>query len=267
MNFNAYAEGKENLNGVALVSAGHIFAKPKREIFRPNGRNDWLLLYIARESETFYLDKVQTGKQGSFIIFAPGEKQHHIYDGDKTAEFYYVHFCCERLDTSLVTSTLYNLPLSRRICDTFEEIIEEILHKRPMYEKVSLCRFFNILYTLEREVKCDTHPDKENFERIAKAISHMNKFYDSHFSLDDYARLCNMSKFHFIRVFEKISGTSPLEYKNNIRMQHALELLLEKRLIVEEISQKVGFSSASYFSQSFKKKYGVSPKQYQQKNT
>ncbi len=267
MNFNAYADGKENLNGVTLVSAGHIFAKPKRQIFRPNGRDDWLLFYIAKESETFFLDKTQVGKQGSFIIFAPGQKQHHIYGGDKTAEFYYVHFECESLDTSLLTLTLYDLPLSRRICDTFEEIIEETLHKRPLYEKVCLSKFFNILYTLERDILCDTHPDKENFERIAKAISHMNKFYDSDFSLDDYAKICNMSKFHFIRVFEKIAGTSPLEYKNNIRMQHALELLLEKRLSVEEISQKVGFSSASYFSQSFKKKYILSPKQYQIQNS
>ena len=264
MNFNAYADKKEMFFDTKLVSAGHIFAKKGRQIYRPSGRNDWLLFYVAKESETFFLSKEQKATSGSFVIFAPGEKQHHIYDGDKTAEFYFLHFDCPKLDTQLKTSTVYNLPFNRRICDLFEEIIEEILQKNPMYEKVCLAKFFQILYTLERQVVYDESPDKENFERIAKAVSHMNKFYNSDFALEDYASLCSMSKYHFIRVFEKIVGTSPLEYKNSIRMQHALELLAEKRLNVSQISDAVGFASASYFSQSFKKSFGMSPKQYQQ---
>ncbi len=267
MIFNAYADGKESLKSTTLVSAGHIFAKPEREIYRPKGRQDWLLFYIAKESETFFLEKTTVGTEGSFIIYAPGEMQHHIYTGDKTAEFYYIHFTCDKLDTSLSSSCLYNLPLSRQVCDMFEEIIEEMLHKKPLYEKVCLTKLFGILYSLERAVMYDAHNGKENFERIAKAVSHMNKFYNSGFSLDDYARICNMSKFHFIRVFEKIVGTSPLEYKNNIRMQHARELLLEAKLSIEEISEKTGFSSASYFSQSFKKCFSMSPKEYRQKYT
>ena len=53
MIFNSYAEKKEELSGIRLVSCGHVFAEPKREIHRPNGREDWLLLYVAKESETF----------------------------------------------------------------------------------------------------------------------------------------------------------------------------------------------------------------------
>ena len=87
MIFNSYAEKKEALAGIKLVSCGQIFAEPKREINRPNGREDWLLFYVAKGSETFYLDKAVTAEAGSFIIFAPGEKQHHVYNGSTTAEF------------------------------------------------------------------------------------------------------------------------------------------------------------------------------------
>ena len=41
------------------------------------------------------------------------------------------------------------------------------------------------------------------------------------------------------------------------------DLLLEEKLAVEQISALVGYSSASYFSSAFKQKYGLSPKQYQ----
>ena len=79
MIYNAYAEQNEQTSGITLVSCGPIFAKPDREIKRPKGRNDWLLFYVAKGTETFYLETTVTANAGSFIIFAPNEKQHHIY--------------------------------------------------------------------------------------------------------------------------------------------------------------------------------------------
>lgn len=265
MIYNAYAEQNEQVSGIELVSCGHIFAKNGREIKRPSGREDWLLFYIAKENETFYLGNVEIGKPGSFILFAPQEKQHHIYLGEKTAEFYYVHFKCEQLpaDISLATSKVYHAPFSRQVCDMFEDIIEETLRKQPFYEKLCIYKLLHLLTVLEREILSVNHPEKENFERIAHVVQHMNKFYSSDFTLADYANMCAMSKYHFLRTFEKIVGCSPIEYRNNIRLQHAADLLLEERLAVEQISNLAGYSSASYFSSAFKQRYGLSPKQYQ----
>jgi AraC-like DNA-binding protein len=74
-----------------------------------------------------------------------------------------------------------------------------------------------------------------------------------------------MSKYHFVREFEKIVGFPPIEYRNNIRLQHAADLLSEERLTVSQISSLVGYSSPSYFSSAFKQKYRLSPKQYRNK--
>lgn len=265
MRFNAYADQKEQICGMTLISCGHIFAKHGREIYRPSGRKDWLLFYVAKENETFYLENLKTAKSGSFILFAPGEKQHHIYTGDKTAEFYYVHFKCDRLptDISLDTSMIYDLPLNRKVCDLFEEMIDETLRKQPCYEKLCIYKLLYLLTLLERGIHCNNHPDKKNFECIARAVQHMNRHYDSNSTLEDYANLCAMSKYHFLRMFEKIVGSTPLMYRNNIRLEHAADLLLEERLSVEQISNMVGYASASYFSSAFKQKYGLSPKQYQ----
>ena len=140
MIYNAYSEQNENISGITFVSCGHIFAKHNREIFRPNGRDDWLLFFVANESETFFLKNTEVAEVGSFIIFAPHEKQHHIYQGNKTAEFYYMHFKCEHLpdNISLQTSKVYNTKLNRQICDLFDDIIEETLQKQPFYEKVCI---------------------------------------------------------------------------------------------------------------------------------
>lgn len=117
MIYNAYAEQNQQVSGIQLVSCGHIFAKQGREINRPYGREDWLLFYIAKENETFYMKHKVVAFAGSFILFAPGEKQHHIYEGNKTAEFYYIHFKCKALppEISLSTSKVYDSPFNRQI--------------------------------------------------------------------------------------------------------------------------------------------------------
>ncbi len=265
MIISAYSNQNEKVCEMTFISCGHIFAKHGREIYRPNGRKDWLLFYIAKESETFYLDDVQTGQSGSFILFAPGEKQHHIYTGNKTAEFYYVHFNCDQLpsDISLETSKLYDLSLNRKVCDVFDELIDETMQKQPFFNKLCVYKLLYLLTLLNRTIVYNNHPERENFQRIARAVQHMNRNYDSDFTLQDYADLCCMSKYHFLRVFERIVGSTPLNYRNDIRLEHACDLLLEERLSIEEIGSMVGYSSASYFSVAFKQKYGLSPKQYQ----
>ncbi len=264
MIYNAYADKRKEVSGIEIVSCGHIFAKPEREIYRPSGRDDWLFFYVASESECFYLNSTEIATPGSFIIYAPHEKQHHIYKGSKTAEFYFVHFKCDRLPDgiSLKTSTLYHTRFNRSICDTLEGIIDETLNKQPLYQNLSVYKLLHALTQLERDVLCINHPEGEKFERIARVIQHINKSYNGNFTLKDYADMSAMSKYHFLRLFEKIVGSTPIEYRNNIRLQHAVDLLLEEKLSVDEIGSIVGYSSASYFSSAFKKKFGVSPKQY-----
>ena len=71
-----------------------------------------------------------------------------------------------------------------------------------------------------------------------------------------------MSKFHFLRVFKDITGTSPLEYRNSIRLDHAKELLEDTNIPINEISREVGYSSDTYFCDVFKTKIGMSPSSY-----
>lgn len=264
MIYNAYADKTDEKSEIRIISCGHVFAKQGREINRPKGRKDWLLFYIVSGSETFYLKKTETGREGSFILFAPSEKQHHVYLENKTAEFYYVHFECEKLpdDISFDTSVLYHTRLNRYVCDAFADILDETIGKRPLYHTLCVYKFFHLLTLLKREILQINHPDRENFDRVALVVQDMNKSFNSDRTLEDYAAMCAMSKYHFLRTFEKIVGCTPIEYRNNIRLQHAVDLLVEEKLSIEEISGIVGYSSASYFSSAFKKKYGLSPNTY-----
>lgn len=266
MIFNSYAERSEALSGIRLVSCGHVFAEPGREIYRPKGREDWLLFYVAKESEAFHFpDKNVIAEEGSFVLFAPGEIQHHVNEGGKTAEFYYVHFECDALPEgiTLSTSEVYSLPPRKRFGAIFEEIIEEVLQKRPHYEMLCISRLLYVLSLIQREATQIDHSADKAWHSVARALQHMNRYFDSNLSLEEYAAMCCMSKYHFLRIFKQVTGVTPMEYRNRVRIDHAKELLTNSYFSISEIAEALGYTSLAYFSVQFKRAVGISPIQYQ----
>ena len=160
---------------------------------------------------------------------------------------------------------MYQTALGGQVTDLFTYIMEETLQKLPCCERLCLHKFWELMALLERSVIHHDHPQGIYFERIARAVQHMNRHYAEDTGLTEYAQMCNMSKYHFVRVFRQVTGTSPLEYRGHIRLEHAKELLEEGRLSVSEVGTAVGFSSPAYFSDAFKRKMGVSPSKYRQK--
>ena len=266
--YTAYSEMNESLFGVTVKSSGHIFAKKGRIISRPHGRDDWLLFYVAKGTEHFYLDAEVDANEGSFVFFKPYEPQKHSYLHEQTGEFYYIHFTApENFNLfGFSSSTVYHAPPSSHVKELFEEMIYELNTKHPCYEKICISLLLSIICRLER--KCRSIGEKENKHagEIASAIQLMNKEYAKNYSLAEYAEMFHMSKFHFLRTFKDITGHSPLEYRAKIRIEHAAELLSDSDMPIVEIAYLLGFSSQAYFCDAFKKCYGEPPTSYRKSN-
>lgn len=269
MIWNAYSEEKQKSLGLTIRSCGHIFAKPGREVYRPLGRQDWLLFYVSKEHEVFYFDNPAIANEGSFVIFRPGEKQHHRYDGDKTAEFYYVHFTLDEGFTfEFESSRIYEAEPSAKVCEIFESIISELQLKQPYYEELCTGKLVELFSLLLRKTESYDSNTSDDFGKIAFVVQHIHKNYNVSESLEVYAEMCSLSKFHFLRKFEEITGMTPISYKNKLRIAHAKEMLEDSAFSINEIGEAVGYSSASYFCDAFKKETGVSPREYRRtKNT
>ena len=65
-----------------------------------------------------------------------------------------------------------------------------------------------------------------------------------------------------IKQFENLTGQTIVQYRNDKRMEYATVLLKDWRMTIIDVANKVGISSPSHFSAEFKKKFGVSPKDY-----
>ena len=81
-------------------------------------------------------------------------------------------------------------------------------------------------------------------------------------TMEDAARMANISYYHFSRLFKKATGFNYNNYCNNLRVQYAEELLLHSNLSIAEITSAVGLETNSGLTRLFKRNLGISPMQY-----
>lgn len=96
-------------------------------------------------------------------------------------------------------------------------------------------------------------------EKIKAAVSLIESRYASMLSLDQLADELQMSKYHFLRSFAAAVGMTPNEYLNRVRIERAMELLRQSDENVEQIAERVGYSSGSYFIKAFRRRTGLTP--------
>ncbi|MFR8227489.1 MAG: response regulator [Lachnospirales bacterium] len=99
-------------------------------------------------------------------------------------------------------------------------------------------------------------------KNIALAVEYINTHYAEQLSLEQVAAHVYLNPDYFSRVFKTETGKTFINYLTDVRLQHSVQLLENTALRVQTIAQQVGYYNASYFSTTFKKKYGVSPYEY-----
>jgi AraC family transcriptional regulator len=98
--------------------------------------------------------------------------------------------------------------------------------------------------------------------RIRRSIELMHAQLEQDLSLKEIAAASYLSPFHFVRVFKKLTGTTPHAYLASMRTSRAQLLLAEANLSVTEISSRVGYSSPSHFTKAFRQATGLTPRAF-----
>ena len=100
-------------------------------------------------------------------------------------------------------------------------------------------------------------------KKMNKECSYVKQYIDLHYqeniTLDELSRLTYVNKYYLVHAFKKYIGLSPINYLISKRVEEAKVLLETTNYSVSQISDIVGFSSQSYFSQVFKKTMGTTP--------
>ena len=99
-------------------------------------------------------------------------------------------------------------------------------------------------------------------DMVRGALEYIEEHYTEDLRVGDLAAQVHLSPDHLRRVFRRLTGLSPLEYINQLRIRRATELLATTVLSVTEVGMEVGIADPSYFTRLFRQHVGQSPSAY-----
>ena len=101
---------------------------------------------------------------------------------------------------------------------------------------------------------------------IEKAVEYINTKYYHAITPLDVAQEVKLDEKYLYSLFKTYYNLSIQQYINNLKIEKSKELLIKTKLNVTKVALSVGIKDALYFSKFFKKKVGVSPKQFRKEN-
>lgn len=122
--------------------------------------------------------------------------------------------------------------------------------------------WYRLITNIEAEIRLPSKANVRKQERIQSMLSYIHENYMNPMKLRDIAGAANVSEGECCRCFQEMIGKSPNQYLLSYRVSRATELLMTTEHSVTEIAEETGFSDSSHFIQYFRRRHGVTPKEY-----
>ena len=136
---------------------------------------------------------------------------------------------------------------------------------KNLFLKAKIYELFSHLYNRNRDLNIEQCPfltNEENFKKIKKAKDIIISNMTNPPTLIDLSKEINLSLKKLKEGFKKIYGKPVFQFLLEYKMELAKKLLAENNYNVNEVSLKLGYSTASHFITAFKSKYGLTPKNF-----
>ncbi len=130
----------------------------------------------------------------------------------------------------------------------FTEAADLYIGAHPAQLKSTVYRLLSVLFPLNREDDC--------------CIGYINSHVTEQFSVPQLAKRCALSESVFRRRFRQLTGLSPIQYINRLKIEKACQLLDSGDIRPTDISEFLNFYSVSYFYRVFKTFTGCTPNEY-----
>lgn len=248
--------------GYYQIAANHTMQRRKHDdnlmIYCLDGRGE-----LTVENETC---KVHAG---DLIVLPEGVS--HAYKASEKAPWtiYWVHFSGEKaadfIDYLAIPGNHFVLPLGIHsgLVGDYEMLLESLQSSFSLTASVHASNLLRgiltkivQLQTLSRQRKVAHNFNIEHIHSLMQARLH------EQLDLDAFAKAANISKYHFVKKYKQLTGTTPINHFIHLKIERACHLLDMTTKSINEISYAVGYEDAYYFSRIFKKIMGLSPSQY-----
>lgn len=228
------------------------------------------LFYVTGGKGQFQLEEeIYQVEANDLILINPNVNHTEISLNSNPLEYIVVGMEGLELSTKTEDDLPYRIINCSSLRDTIlfylQTMLREIEEKRNGYETICQDLLEVLMISLNRQPQFSTDfvPIRKKSSRLSNIV---RRYIDSHYtenlSLDSLARICHVSRYYLVHTFTNEYGISPIQYMTSCRIREAKQLLKNDDYSLSFISRILGFSSPSYFSQTFKKHEGLSPNEY-----
>lgn len=236
----------------------------------PHTHNCTELFYVIGGVGQFFIEgEIHSVTSNDLIIVNPKVEHTEISFNSNPLE--YIVLGVEGLELSVngEREDRYCIVNFRNIRENISFYLQNMLHeiemKSPGYETIcqDLMEVLVIHLTRQTDFSATMAPIRKSSSRLCDTV---RRYIDEHFkeniNLDMLAELTHSSKYYLVHAFSAEYGISPINYMISLRVEDSKQLLKNDDYSLSLISRMLGFSSPSYFSQTFKKVTGMSPNEY-----
>lgn len=228
------------------------------------------LFYVIRGNGKFLVEEeVFDVKEDDLIVVNPNVA--HTEKGNPDTPFEYIvlginglQFLNEEKNESYDYSLWNYQDYKHEVLFYLRTLVEEVKNEDENFETITQdlleILIINILRRTKKKILIEA--TKKITKECRFIEQYINEHYTEDITLQKLSDLTYLSKYYIVHVFKKYKGLSPINFLIERRISEAKNLLETTNYSVSKISDIIGFSSQSYFSQTFKKEMKMTPNQY-----
>ncbi|MEM9806543.1 MAG: AraC family transcriptional regulator [Cyanobacteria bacterium P01_D01_bin.56] len=214
---------------------------------------------------------------GSFNLINPGD----VHTGQVASsegwsfrniyiELSLVEQSLEQLDWPSKGIPYFKEPIFRHgsLTPIFYKLFESLTTSKDVLRQQSLfLELLSKLFQLNGDSTFNLRPTKPESNAVNRVRIYLQEHYSETVSLDDLAKLVNLSPYYLIRCFRQQMGCAPHQYQRHWQLLNAKQALRYQADSLAEIATTHGFYDQSHLNRAFKQTYGVTPGKYQRDNS
>lgn len=247
---------------------GYNFPENKRRVL-----NEYQLVYITRGSGYFESASCSRTRieEGMMFMLFPGEWHTFAPDPATGWDDHWVgfngSFIDEKISNGFFTfkNCVFRVGIDERIINTYHEILDIISDERKGFQQMVAGLTLSLIGRVYYEDINHSIGDSYIMRIIKQAKVIMKEDMSGNKSLESIANSLGISYSLFRRDFKKNCGISPGQYRLELKLAKAKELLNSTNLSIAEISNILYFENIGQFSTFFKKKVGVPPLEFRKR--
>ncbi len=268
----------ENFVDLGLYQFGREQCDPAHS-YGPATRNHFLFHYVFSGTGMLFADdskgvtQTYNIKSGQGFMIFPGQITTYIADAELPWEYAWIEFDGLRAKEIIEITGLSpdNPVYHARSYDMRENMENELIyiinHKdESAFNLIGhLYLFIDALSRSAASMKISKGSKLRDFY-VHEALSFIEQNFQNDISIEDIAATCGLNRSYFGKIFKDAIGKSPQEFLLNYRMIKASELLKLTSLSIKDIGNAVGYPDQLHFSRAFKNIYGISPREWRNRN-